>query len=128
MISHLRPAQMPDWLVSTAQNGTLPLVLDVREPWELQTASVAATGFELLAIPMASIPNQLVNLDPARPVACLCHHGARSMQVANFLEQNGFTIEPPLYSPVIGAAALAAERFISPAALDDLLANAAQAL
>jgi hypothetical protein len=29
---------------------------------------------------------------------------------------------------VIGAAALAAERFISPAALDDLLANAAQAL
>ena len=44
------------------------------------------------------------------------------------MEQNGFTIEPPLYSPVIGAAALAAERFISPAALDDLLANAAQAL
>ena len=44
------------------------------------------------------------------------------------MEQNGFTIEPPLYSPVIGATALAAERFISPAALDDLLANAAQAL
>ena len=90
MISHLRPAQMPDWLVSTAQNGTLPLVLDVREPWELQTASVAATGFELLAIPMASIPNQLVNLDPARPVACLCHHGVRSLRVAAYLAQQGF--------------------------------------
>ena len=81
---------MPDWLVSTAQNGTLPLVLDVREPWELQTASVAATGFELLAIPMASIPNQLANLDPARPVACLCHHGVRSLRVAAYLAQQGF--------------------------------------
>ena len=90
MISHLRPAQLPDWLASTAQNGTLPLVLDVREPWELNTASVNAEGFELRAIPMGSIPNQLANLDPARPVACLCHHGVRSLRVAAYLAQQGF--------------------------------------
>ena len=90
MISHLRPAQVPDWLASTAQNGTLPLVLDVREPWELNTASVNAEGFELRAIPMGSIPNQLANLDPARPVACLCHHGVRSLRVAAYLAQQGF--------------------------------------
>jgi rhodanese-related sulfurtransferase len=24
-------------------------------------------------------------------VICICHHGSRSMQVANFLEQQGFT-------------------------------------
>ena len=90
MISHLRPAQVPDWLASTAQNGTLPLVLDVREPWELHTASVTAEGFELRAIPMGSIPNQLDTLDPARPVACLCHHGVRSLRVAAYLAQQGF--------------------------------------
>ena len=81
---------MPDWLASTAKNGTLPLVLDVREPWELSTASVTSEGFELLAIPMASIPNQLATLDPARPVACLCHHGVRSLRVAAYLAQQGF--------------------------------------
>ena len=44
------------------------------------------------------------------------------------MEQIGFVIAPPLYSPVVGAVALAAEQFIPPAALDGLLANAAQAL
>ena len=90
MISHLRPAQVPDWLASATQNGTLPVVLDVREPWELQTASVAAQGFELLTIPMGSLQKQLDTLDPARPVACLCHHGVRSLRVAAFLAQQGF--------------------------------------
>lgn len=90
MISHLRPAQLPDWLASSAQSGTVPVVLDVREPWELQTASVAAHGFELLAIPMGSLPSQLDSLDPARPVACLCHHGVRSLRVAAYLAQQGF--------------------------------------
>jgi len=66
------------------------VVLDVREPWELQTASVAADGFSLVAIPMNQIPARMGELDPARAVACLCHHGARSQRVAMFLAQNGF--------------------------------------
>ena len=90
MISHIRPAQLPEWLASRQQGHVLPVVLDVREPWELKTASVAAQGFELLAIPMGSIPSQLGTLDPARPVACLCHHGVRSLRVAAFLAQQGF--------------------------------------
>ncbi len=90
MISHLRPAQLPDWLARHAQDGTLPLVLDVREPWELKTASVAAQGFELRAIPMGSLLNQIGTLEPARPVACLCHHGVRSLRVAAYLAQQGF--------------------------------------
>ena len=28
--------------------------------------------------------------DPAQPVACICHHGARSAQVVAFLERSGF--------------------------------------
>jgi rhodanese-related sulfurtransferase len=65
-------------------------VLDVREPWERQTASVAPQGFELVAIPMGELPGRLDELDPARPIACLCHHGMRSLRVAGFLAQQGF--------------------------------------
>lgn len=87
MIAHVRPAQLTEWL---AQAHGAPLVLDVREPWELQTASVRAEGFELLAIPMGELPARLDTLDKDRPIACLCHHGARSLRVAAFLEHHGF--------------------------------------
>ncbi|MDP3253319.1 MAG: rhodanese-like domain-containing protein [Hydrogenophaga sp.] len=90
----IHPAQLHDWLqlAATSTNAdALPVVLDVREPWELQTASVRPDGFELLAIPMRSVPERYLELDHTRPIACLCHHGARSAQVAHFLLQNGFT-------------------------------------
>lgn len=88
MIDHVRPAQLAGWI---AERGAgRPLVLDVREPWELQTASVAAQGFELVAIPMGELPGRLDELDPGRPTACLCHHGVRSLQVAGFLARQGF--------------------------------------
>ena len=86
MIDHVRPAQLAAWLATHER----PLVLDVREPWELQTASVTPQGFELAAIPMGELPARLAELDPARPVACLCHHGMRSLRVAGFLAQQGF--------------------------------------
>jgi len=89
MIDHVRPAQLSAWLAA-APAGSRPLVLDVREPWELQTASVRADGFELVAIPMGELPARLAELDPARPTACLCHHGARSLRVAAFLQHQGF--------------------------------------
>jgi len=88
MIDQVRPADLSAWI--QAQPGGRAVVLDVREPWELQTASVRAEGFELLAIPMNEIPARIGELDAALPVACLCHHGGRSLQVARFLAQNGF--------------------------------------
>ncbi|MFN7153880.1 MAG: rhodanese-like domain-containing protein [Acidovorax sp.] len=89
MIDHVRPAQLSAWFAA-APEGSHPLVLDVREPWELQTASVRADGFELVAIPMGELPTRLDELNPARPIACLCHHGARSLRVAVFLQHNGY--------------------------------------
>ena len=65
-------------------------VLDVREAWELQPASVRPEGFELLAIPMNTLPARLAEVPADRPVACLCHHGGRSQRVALFLEQQGY--------------------------------------
>lgn len=90
----IQPAQLDDWLLHVAREtpaGSLPVVLDVREPWELQTASVKADGFELRHMPMRSVPERLAELDRDQPIACLCHHGMRSAQVANFLMNQGFT-------------------------------------
>ncbi len=89
MIDQVRPSQLAAWLEAHAA-GAQPLVLDVREPMELAVASVQPEGFELRHIPMHLIPQKLGELDPQRPVACLCHHGVRSMQVAMFLARNGF--------------------------------------
>ena len=89
MIDQVSPQALAAWGQAMQAHGR-PLLLDVREPWELQAASVTAEGFELLALPMHSLPPRLAELDPARPVACLCHHGRRSLQVAAFLLHHGF--------------------------------------
>ena len=39
---------------------------------------------------MNQLPARVGELDPQRPVAVLCHHGARSQRVAMFLAGNGF--------------------------------------
>jgi len=89
MITQIRPSELTAWL-DTARALGEPVVLDVREPSELRTASVSAQGFTLLTIPMGTIPARLTELDPAQPIACLCHHGGRSMQVASFLQARGY--------------------------------------
>ena len=90
MIEQVTPSQLPAWLQSAADSAALPLLLDVREPAEWQVASVRVGGAELLQLPMHNIPPRLSELDPERPVAVLCHHGGRSMQVAMFLATHGF--------------------------------------
>jgi rhodanese-related sulfurtransferase len=90
MIAQIRPSELAAWLDAVRPQAE-PVVLDVREPDELQIASVTPQGFALLAIPMGSIPQRLAELDPAQPIACLCHHGGRSMRVASFLQSHGFT-------------------------------------
>lgn len=61
-------------------------VLDVREPWE--TAIAALPGSVL--IPLGALPERAGELDPARPVYALCHHGGRSLRATQFLRQAGF--------------------------------------
>lgn len=87
MIEQVRPSELNDWIQS---HGADAIVLDVREHAELNAASVKPAGFALVHIPMNEIPGRLGQLDPGRAVACLCHHGARSMRVAMFLQANGF--------------------------------------
>ena len=90
MIEQIPPSALPDWLAAIT-GDQLPLLLDVREPAEWQAASVQPAGAELLQMSMHTIPARLADLKRDQPIAVLCHHGGRSMQVAMFLQQQGFT-------------------------------------
>jgi len=62
-------------------------LLDVREPWELEKASLQGCK----NIPMGDVPmraNQ--ELDPDDHIVVVCHHGVRSLSVTNWLRQQGF--------------------------------------
>ncbi|MCU0967775.1 MAG: rhodanese-like domain-containing protein [Rubrivivax sp.] len=85
MVTPLRASELPALLAG----DTPPLLLDVREPWEVALARIAPPGAETLHVPMMQIPMRLAEIDAARPVVCICHHGMRSMQVAVFLERQG---------------------------------------
>jgi len=62
------------------------VLLDVREPHELVTASLPLA----IAIPMGQIAERLGELPRDRTIAVLCHGGFRSARVAHFLVQNGY--------------------------------------
>jgi rhodanese-related sulfurtransferase len=62
------------------------ILLDVREPVELQMASVGG----VLHIPMGELPARLGEIDKTKTVLCLCRSGARSAQVTAFLADQGF--------------------------------------
>ena len=91
MIDQVRPQELSSWIARHHEAGQA-VVLDVREPAEWRTASIRqGDDFKLLTIPMGSVPPRLSELDPETPIACLCHHGGRSMQVAQFLQNQGFS-------------------------------------
>ncbi|MDE2160118.1 MAG: sulfurtransferase [Burkholderiales bacterium] len=77
-------------LAEHAGGAARPLLLDVREPWEVALAAIRIDGCNTLHIPMNSIPARLGEIDAAQPVVCICHHGVRSAQVVAFLERQGF--------------------------------------
>jgi rhodanese-related sulfurtransferase len=83
-MKQITPPQLAAWLADAGREK--PLLLDVREPWEFERARIA--GAEL--VPMREIGARLDEIDPARPIVAICHHGGRSLQVAMFLEKNGY--------------------------------------
>ena len=85
MIKNLTPVELAAWLAGEVR--LKPVLLDVREGWEFQAGHIDGS----LTMPMHTIPDRLPELNTQQPIVCICHHGARSMQVALFLEQNGFT-------------------------------------
>jgi len=65
--------------------GDRLLLVDVREPHEHALCRIEGA----VLIPMGSIPANLQKLDTDDDVICFCHHGMRSLDVANWLRQQG---------------------------------------
>ena len=80
----LSAPQLAAWLADPSRPR--PFLLDVREPWEFDLCRLD----DATLMPMNPIPARLDDLDEDAEIVCICHHGARSMQVAAFLERNGF--------------------------------------
>lgn len=68
------------------QGGEELLLLDVREPWERETAAIA----DSVHIPMGDVPSRLQEIDPDATIVVVCHHGVRSLAVTDFLRKQGY--------------------------------------
>jgi len=61
--------------------------IDVREPWEVETAHIDGS----LVMPMGEVPARAhQELDPDERLVIFCHHGQRSLNVAVWLRNQGF--------------------------------------
>ncbi len=76
--------ELAAWLADGSRDR--PQLLDVREAHEWALCHLEGSQH----VPMNAVPGRLEELDATRPLVCVCHHGGRSMQVAIFLERNGF--------------------------------------
>jgi rhodanese-related sulfurtransferase len=86
--------QLHEWLTDPLR--AKPQLLDVREPWEFDVCRIAGAR----PMPMRSVPARYLELNKEMETVVICHHGARSYQVAMFLEQNGFSNVINLYGGV----------------------------
>jgi rhodanese-related sulfurtransferase len=78
----------PQAFAELRQQPNSPILLDVREPWEAETAALP----NAILMPMGDIPSRAhAELDPDAPIVVMCHHGARSLNVALWLREQGFT-------------------------------------
>jgi len=83
-VKNIAPAALSSWLNDAARGR--PVLLDVRESWELETCKLETAKH----IPLRDIPARFGELDADAEVVVICHHGGRSMQAALFLERQGF--------------------------------------
>jgi rhodanese-related sulfurtransferase len=67
--------------------GTPMTLLDVREDWEIKLAPVPS---DVVHIPMGEMTDRIGELDPLKDTVVICRSGGRSLEVARFLEREGF--------------------------------------
>jgi len=81
------PIEITPAEVSELLKGGAPLrLIDVREPTEHAICHIEGATL----IPMQSIPRHLSELDdPGTRIVVFCHHGVRSLQVADWLRRQG---------------------------------------
>ena len=84
-MKQITPLELAAWLKDEGRPA--PVLLDVREPFEFKHCAIPGS----ITMPMASVPARVQELEPDAEIVVICHHGGRSMQVAMFLERQGFS-------------------------------------
>jgi sulfur-carrier protein adenylyltransferase/sulfurtransferase len=79
---NVAPVALADELASDAP----PLLIDVREPWEAQIATIEGATL----IPLPQLADRAGELDPEASVVVYCHLGVRSEYAARMLAGSGF--------------------------------------
>lgn len=83
-MQQLLPHQLAKWLADESRSR--PTLLDVREEWEFELCHLPGA----LHMPMHLVPVRCAEVPVDQEVVVICHHGARSLQVAMFLERQGY--------------------------------------
>ncbi len=78
---NIEPADVPERVAT----GGVRLI-DVREPWEVQRASISGATL----VPMRTIEAGVGALDRAEELIVFCHHGSRRRAVTDWLRGQGF--------------------------------------
>jgi sulfur-carrier protein adenylyltransferase/sulfurtransferase len=76
----------PEELFDRLASGEQLIILDVRNGWEHETASLSGSTL----IPLQTLHARTHELDRSREIVVYCHLGARSLMAAQFLQQAGF--------------------------------------
>jgi rhodanese-related sulfurtransferase len=84
LIPQLSPSEVARWRADASREA--PLVVDVREPWEVELCRIDGA----VAIPLGDIARRAGELPRDRPLVMVCHHGGRSQHAATLLSGSGF--------------------------------------
>ena len=77
---------LPEELKKRLDAGEKPILLDVREPWEFSICKIEGS----VNISMSEPEKLISELNANDEIIAICHHGMRSFQVCNYLENNAF--------------------------------------
>jgi len=83
-IMDIQPVELNELLISG--NGSRPVVVDVREPWEYRQGHVPGA----ILMPLGQLATRVGELDLEKPVAVICATGNRSQSASALLGQKGF--------------------------------------
>ena len=78
------PEISPSQLQERLESGDDIQLIDVREPFEHEISNITDN-----LISLGSLPHSLDKIDPSKATVLICRSGARSLNAALFLRQNG---------------------------------------
>jgi adenylyltransferase/sulfurtransferase len=82
--ANVTPQELAVWLEETDR----PFLLDVREPFETEIATIPGTNAN---IPLGELSARLDELDSSEEIVVYCRSGSRSSSAMRMLESAGFT-------------------------------------